>query len=95
MHKLAVSKSEWIEMYGGQAQLDRLGLEVIPCVDCGDSICHGWRVRAVTVTPNTSTPAPDSEIDAREAFSDIQSCCGRPFDQCDCDRHPLCDEDTH
>lgn len=39
------SKAEWIEQYGGQALLDREGFEVVPCVNCDDSICHGWRVQ--------------------------------------------------
>jgi hypothetical protein len=42
-----VSKLEWIEMYGGQAVLDREGFEVVPCdpTKCSDHICHGWRVQ--------------------------------------------------
>lgn len=39
-----LTKAQWIEQYGGQAVLDREGFDVVPCVDCGDSICHGWRV---------------------------------------------------
>ena len=40
-----LTKEEWVARYGGQALLDREGLEVVPCLDCRDSICHGWRVR--------------------------------------------------
>lgn len=39
-----MTKAKWIERYGGQSVLDREGFDVVPCVDCGDSICHGWRV---------------------------------------------------
>ncbi len=42
-------KWKWIEMYGGQALLDKEGFEVIPCdpKKCDDSVCHGWRVRPI------------------------------------------------
>jgi len=45
--KLSLSKSEWIERYGGQYVLDREGLEVVACdpATCADPICHGWRVQ--------------------------------------------------
>jgi hypothetical protein len=43
-----VTKERWIEMYGGQAVLDREGFEVVPCADCKDPLCHGWRVRPKT-----------------------------------------------
>ena len=39
-----LTKAQWIEWYGGQAVLDREGFDVVPCVDCKDSICHGWKV---------------------------------------------------
>lgn len=43
---MRLSKQQWIEKYGGQQLLDREGFEVVPCVGCKDSICHGWRVQA-------------------------------------------------
>lgn len=39
-----IPKSEWIARYGGQALLDREGFKVVPCNNCDDPICHGWRV---------------------------------------------------
>ncbi len=48
-----VTKERWIEMYGGQAVLDREGFDVVPCVDCKDPVCHGWMVRR---KPEASVP---------------------------------------
>jgi len=42
---MILTKPQWIEKYGGQALLDAEGLEVVPCLTCGDTICYGWRVR--------------------------------------------------
>lgn len=39
-----LTKKQWIEMYGGQAAIEEAGVVVVPCVDCDDPICHGWRV---------------------------------------------------
>ena len=39
-----LTKAQWVERYGWQAVLDREGFDVVPCVNCGDSICHGWKV---------------------------------------------------
>ena len=44
MDCLKLTKDEWIERYGGQALLDADGFDVVPCVNCDDSVCHGWRV---------------------------------------------------
>lgn len=44
MTKIELTRWQWIERYGGQALLDAEGFEVVPCVDCDDHICHGWRV---------------------------------------------------
>lgn len=41
-----IPKSEWIERYGGQALLDAEGFDVVPCENCDDKICHGWRVQS-------------------------------------------------
>jgi hypothetical protein len=52
-----VTKERWIEMYGGQAVLDREGFDVVPCVDCKDSVCHGWMVKLKTdITREASVP---------------------------------------
>lgn len=45
--RIGLTKARWIEGYGGQDLLDREGFEVVPCIDCDDAICHGWRVRAI------------------------------------------------
>lgn len=42
--KAKLSKLRWIEMYGGEELLERDGFDVVPCVNCDDPICHGWRV---------------------------------------------------
>ena len=39
-----LTKEEWIRCYGGQELLDREGFDVVPCTNCDDGICHGWRV---------------------------------------------------
>lgn len=49
MSSLVVSRAEWIEKYGGGAQLVAEGMEVVPCTDCDDAICHGWRVQKAVV----------------------------------------------
>ena len=58
-----VSKERWIEMYGGQAVLDREGLDVVPCVDCTDSLCHGWMV---VRKAEASAPTAAEVIEAAE-----------------------------
>ena len=40
-----IPKRRWIELYGGQELLDREGFEVVPCTECEDAACKGWRVR--------------------------------------------------
>lgn len=44
---------EWIARYGGQQLLAKLvalhnegqsDFDVVPCTNCDDPICHGWRV---------------------------------------------------
>jgi|ERR1039458_851968 hypothetical protein len=42
--KPQLSKQQWIEMYGGRALLDLEDFEVVRCLNCEDSICHGWKV---------------------------------------------------
>lgn len=41
-----LTKSRWIEMYGGQEKLDAENFDVVECDkrNCDDSLCHGWRV---------------------------------------------------
>jgi hypothetical protein len=41
---MKLTKRQWIERYGGQELLDREGFDVVPCEQCDDSVCHGWRV---------------------------------------------------
>ena len=51
--RLTLSLREWIERYGGQALLDREGFDVVPCNgECGDLICHGWRVQRKPMPPH-------------------------------------------
>lgn len=45
---IKLTKAQWVERYGGQAVLDREGFDVVPCVSCDDTICHGWRVTKKT-----------------------------------------------
>ncbi len=45
--KVNLTKEEWIERYGGAALLKVEGFTVVPCVDCTDSICHGWKVERI------------------------------------------------
>jgi len=67
-----VTKAQWIEMYGGQAALDREGFDVVPCVDCTDNLCHGWRVRPKAA--EASVPTADEVIAAAErAIKDERS----------------------
>jgi hypothetical protein len=46
-----LTRRQWITRYGGQERLDAEQMTVVPCIDCGDSVCHGWKV------VNTSTLA--------------------------------------
>lgn len=58
MNKL--SKEAWIQRYGGQARLNEEGFDVVPCVQCGDSICHGWQV-----VPRDQNSASEREAERR------------------------------
>lgn len=40
-----ITKAAWIIRYGGQSLLDAEGFEVVPCENCTDTICHGWKVQ--------------------------------------------------
>lgn len=44
MHVKHLTKQQWIERYGGQLLLDSEGFIVVPCDNCDDKICHGWKV---------------------------------------------------
>jgi hypothetical protein len=39
-----LTKDQWIRKYGGKELLAKERLEVVPCTDCQDTICHGWKV---------------------------------------------------
>jgi len=53
-----VSKQRWIDLYGGQEMLDAEGFDVVPCIDCADPACRGWRV------VNKYPPSDDAVIAA-------------------------------
>lgn len=38
---MKLTRDRWIKMHGEDGLL---GMMVIPCVDCTDSVCHGWKV---------------------------------------------------
>jgi hypothetical protein len=41
---MKLTKEQWIKRYGGLSQLRAERMTVVPCVDCTDSVCHGWKV---------------------------------------------------
>jgi len=62
--RLPLTKTQWIEKYGGQALLDAEGFDVVPCLGCDDSICHEWQVIkkiAGTATGRLQVPGPSFE----------------------------------
>ena len=43
--RLPLTKTQWIEKYGGQQVIDAEGFVAAPpAFSCDDTICHGWRV---------------------------------------------------
>lgn len=42
---IKLSKEQWLSKFGGLSHLSEPeNWEVVPCVDCDDNICHGWKV---------------------------------------------------
>ncbi len=70
-----VTKERWIEMYGGQAVLDREGMEVVPCVDCTDAVCHGWRVRLKTEASVPTAANGTGTLTLSETIAGLREAC--------------------
>lgn len=46
---MKLTRQQWINRYGGQALLDSEKMTVVPCTDCTDSVCHGWKVVSTSI----------------------------------------------
>ncbi len=47
---MKLSRREWIRMYGENNYLEdliRLGFWAVPCLNCTDTICHGWKMERI------------------------------------------------
>jgi len=44
-----LTRRRWIELYGISAykEMLRIGYWAVPCVNCADSICHGWKLERI------------------------------------------------
>lgn len=61
---MKLNKLEWVTKYGGEDILTAQKMTVIPCIDCGDSVCHGWMV----VNTTTIAKVFESVIRANEGI---------------------------
>ncbi len=51
---MKLTKNAWITRYGGMEVLIREKMTVVPCTNCQDSICHGWKVVPISEPPKTN-----------------------------------------
>lgn len=50
---IPTTKSEWIRLASAQELLDTGNYEVVPCVNCDDMVCHGWKLQPKQYIQNT------------------------------------------
>ncbi len=46
-----LTRRRWIELYGELNYIDdlRRGYWAVPCLNCTDTICHGWKMERIAL----------------------------------------------
>ena len=69
---MKLSKQAWINKYGGIELIRSEGMMVVPCINCDDTICHGWKLTPIYRSINLEKIIPHRQIDVTgSSFYDV------------------------
>ncbi len=55
---IPLTREEWIKRALVQTMLDTGRFQVVPCINCDDTVCHGWRIE-------TKPPAAEAQAEGK------------------------------